>query len=199
MKYAIQETILVEGKYDLNKIKSLFTSPVLTTNGFGIFKDEQLIKYLRRLSESCGIVVLTDGDASGNKIRNVIKSRVSGKVYHAYIPDIYGKEKRKRFASAEGKLGVEAMSSEIILEAVKKSGAHFLDQTTPYISSAPITRADFYQVGLIGAENSQALRSRFLAELSLPERMNVTSILETINLFLPRDDFFNMIDALFFK
>jgi len=195
MKYALQETIIVEGKYDLNKIKSVFSSPVLATRGFGIFNDEQLISYLRKLAGSCGIVILTDGDSSGNKIRNVIKSRVHGKIYHAYIPDFYGKEKRKKTASSEGKLGVEAMRTDIILDSVKRSGAHFIGEEQPFLNRDIITRIDFYQVGLLGSENSREVRASFLKKLSLPERMNVSSILDAINLFMTREEFFAMFSA----
>lgn len=187
-KYRIQEAIIVEGKYDLHKVKNIFDGIILATDGFGIYKKSDLLRHLDALSREKGIVILTDGDAAGSRIRSLIKSRVSGRVLNAYIPDIYGREKRKTAPSAEGKLGVEGMKDEIILEAVRRSGATFLDEEA--LPPPPgITRLDLYEDGFFGREDSAARRKELLALAALPERMNVSALVEAINCFWGREGY----------
>ena len=193
MKIRIREAIIVEGKYDLHKVKNIFDTIILATDGFGIYKKADLLKHLDALSHECGIVILTDGDASGNRIRSVIKSRVTGKVLHAYIPDIYGKEKRKASASAEGKLGVEGMKDEVIIEAVRRAGADFLGEDAPPRPEG-ITRLDLYEDGFFGRDDSALRRKELLSLASLPERMNVSSLVEAINCFWGKEGYRELAD-----
>lgn len=188
MKHFIDEVIVVEGKYDLQKLRQIFDSPILATNGFGIYNNRDLMMHLDALSRRCGILILTDGDAAGTQIRNAIKNRVTGRVLHAYVPDVYGKEKRKTAPSAEGKLGVEGMDAEVILEAVRRAGATFrgADAPTPL---PQVSRTDLYEDGLLGGEASTDLRAEFLRLAHLPSHLNVTSLLEAINGFLGRDGY----------
>lgn len=192
-KYRIKEAIIVEGKYDLHKVKSLFEGIILATDGFGIYKKTDLLRHLDALSRERGILILTDGDAAGGRIRSLIKSRVSGKVLNAYIPDVYGKEKRKASPSAEGKLGVEGMKDEVILEAVRRAGATFLGEDAP-LPPPGITRLDLYEDGFFGREDSAARRKELLALASLPERLNVSSLVEAINCFFGKEGYQSMRD-----
>lgn len=185
-KVSIREVIVVEGKYDVLKVRAVFESPVISTDGFGIFKRADLVRHLDALSRTCGILLLTDGDAAGRQIRNFIRSRVTGKVLVAYIPDLYGKEKRKTAPSSEGKLGVEAMPREVILEAVRRAGAGFLNTGSLPPPEEKVTRTMLYEDGLFGGSESASLRKEFCRLAFLPERMNVTSLLEAVNLFLGR-------------
>ncbi len=182
-KDAIREVIVVEGKYDVIKVRSIFESPVISTEGFGIYRRSDLLRHLDALSRKYGILLLTDGDAAGRQIRNFIRSRVSGRVLVAYIPDLYGKEKRKSSPSAEGKLGVEGMSREVIREAVLRAGATFLNGDSLPPPEEKVSRTMLYEDGLFGGKGSTDLRREFCLLASLPERMSVTSLLEAINLF----------------
>ena len=183
---AIREVIVVEGKYDVLKVRAVFESPVISTEGFGIYKRADLLRHLDALSRTCGILLLTDGDAAGRQIRDFIRSRVSGRVLVAYIPDLYGKEKRKTSPSAEGKFGVEGMSREVIREAVRRAGASFLEGGALPPPEEIVTRTTLYEDGLFGGGESRALRKEFCLLAALPERMSVTSLLEAVNLFLGR-------------
>ena len=194
MKYYIEEVIVVEGKYDLNKLRQIFESPVLATGGFGIYKKKDLMTHLDALSRRCGILILTDGDAAGTQIRNAIKGRVGGRVLHAYIPDVFGKEKRKSAPSAEGKLGVEGMDAEVILEAVRHAGATFRGEDAPP-PLPQISRTDLYEDDLLGGDGSAALRAEFLRLARLPAHLNVTSLLEAINGFLGREEYETLRDT----
>ena len=185
-KAAIREVIVVEGKYDVLKVRAVFESPVISTDGFGIYRRSDLLRHLDALSRACGILLLTDGDAAGRQIRNFIRSRVTGRVLVAYIPDLYGKEKRKSAPSAEGKLGVEGMSRDVILDAVRRAGASFLDGSSFSPPEETVTRTMLYDDGLFGGRDSRRLRTEFCRLASLPDRMNVSSLLEAVNLFLGR-------------
>lgn len=194
MKYVIEEVIVVEGKYDLNKLRQIFESPVLCTGGFGIYKKKDLMAHLDNLSRRCGILILTDGDAAGTQIRNAIKGQVTGRVLHAYVPDIFGKEKRKSAPSAEGKLGVEGMDADVILDAVRHAGATFRGEDTPP-PLPQVTRTDLYDDGLFGGDGSSEFRAEFLRRARLPAHLNVTSLLEAINGFLGRAGYEEIRDA----
>lgn len=174
----IREAIIVEGRYDKNTLAQIVDAPILETSGFGIFHDSQRLALLRRLAETRGIIVLTDSDGAGFVIRNYLRGILSeGTVYHAYLPDLYGKEKRKAHASKEGKLGVEGVPEEIIVEAVRKSGA--LDKTPrPH---GGITRAELYALGLSGGKNSAARRTQLLQALELPQRLSGKALLQVLN------------------
>lgn len=176
----LEPVILVEGKYDQIKLSGIFDGVILTTEGFGIFKQPEKRALLRRLARERGILIFTDSDGTGFVIRSYLKGILSeGKVYHAYLPDIYGKEKRKAHASREGKLGVEGVPTEIIVEAVRKSGAL---EPQP-VRRETITKADLYALGLSGGKNSVANRAALLRELELPEHLTGNALLQVLNSF----------------
>jgi len=177
----IKEAILVEGRYDKNTLSQLLDAPILETSGFGIFKDKQQMAMLRRIAQTRGLIVFTDSDGAGFLIRNHIKSAIPGKyLKHAYIPDIYGKEKRKAAPGKEGKLGVEGMTKEVILEALRRAGATMEGEEVP--ASRQITKQDLMELGLSGTPEASANRLKLLKKLNLPERMSPNAMLQALNL-----------------
>ncbi|MBR1972929.1 MAG: DUF4093 domain-containing protein [Oscillospiraceae bacterium] len=177
----IKEAIVVEGRYDKNTLSQIIDAPILETSGFGIFKDKQQMALLRRIAQSRGLIVFTDSDGAGFVIRNHIKSAIPGKyLKHAYIPDIMGKEKRKSAPGKEGKLGVEGMSREIILEALRKSGATIEGENVP--TRQQITKQDLMALGLSGGPDASAKRLALLKKLDLPEHMSSNAMLQALNL-----------------
>lgn len=178
----IREAIIVEGRYDKNTLAQIVDAPILETSGFGIFHDRQRLALLRRLAETRGIIVLTDSDGAGFVIRNYLRGAIDpSQVKHAYIPDIAGKERRKRTASKEGKLGVEGMRPEVILEALRRAGATFEGEEDAAATEKPITKADFFEWGLSGRPDSAARRTAVLKALDLPAHMTTNALLEFIN------------------
>ena len=164
----MNEALIVEGRYDKSKLSALTDAIIVTTNGFGIYKDAEKRDFIRKLAKERGIVILTDSDNAGRQIRAYITSFVpSNQIRHAYIPDIYGKEKRKAAPSKEGKLGVEGISSEILLEILKEAGASVEGSTTDF---QPLTPADLMSLGLTGGVNSATLRQGVLKALDLPDQ-----------------------------
>ncbi len=183
----IREAILVEGRYDKNTLSQIVDAPILETNGFGIFKDKKQMSLLRRVAETRGLIVFTDSDGAGFVIRNHVKSTIPGKyLKHAYIPDIEGKERRKSTPGKEGKLGVEGMRPEIILEALRRSGATIEGEVTAF--SSLITKQDLMDLGLSGGADSSAKRLRLLKMLSLPEHMSANAMLQALNLLYTLDE-----------
>ena len=177
----IKEAIVVEGRYDKNTLSQIVDAPILETNGFGIFKDKKQMGLLRQVAEKRGLIVFTDADGAGFVIRNHVKSAIPGKfLKHAYTPDIFGKERRKDKAGKEGKLGVEGMRPEIILEALRKAGATIEGEDTP-VSNA-ITKQDLMELGLSGGADSSAKRLALLKKLNLPEHMSANAMLQALNL-----------------
>lgn len=178
----VKEIIIVEGKYDKVKLSSLIDGVILTTEGFGIFKDKAMLRTLRRLAEERGLVILTDSDRAGFKIRHYLSGAVAPRyVRHAYIPDRYGKEKRKQKPSAEGKLGVEGMPAEILLDALAKAGVR-LDESGAEHARRQITKQDFYEDGLAGGDNSYQRRRQLCAYFDLPERLSANALIEVLNI-----------------
>lgn len=185
----IREAIIVEGRYDKNTLAQIVDAPILETSGFGIFHDRQRLALLRRLAETRGIIVLTDSDGAGFVIRNYLRGAIdTSQVKHAYIPDIAGKERRKRTASKEGKLGVEGMRPDVLLEALRRAGATIEGEETP-AAGARITKADLYAAGLTGGADSKAARQRLLAQLDLPEHLSTNALLEVLNALMTPDEF----------
>lgn len=185
----IREAIIVEGRYDKNTLAQIVDAPILETSGFGIFHDSQRLALLRRLAETRGIIVLTDSDGAGFVIRNYLRGAIDpAQVKHAYIPDVAGKERRKRIASKEGKLGVEGMRPEVLLEALRRAGATVEGEETP-AAGARITKADLYAAGLTGGADSKAARQRLLAQLDLPEHLSTNALLEVLNALMTREEF----------
>ena len=191
----IREAILVEGRYDVNTVRQVVDTVVLESGGFRIFNDKEQLKLLRRIANTRGLIVLTDSDGAGFVIRNYLKGALpAGRVKQAYVPDIAGKERRKRHGSKEGKLGVEGMRPEIILEALRRAGATILeedDSTAAAPASPPITKADFYELGLSGGPDSKERRAAVLKALDLPAHMTANALLEFINAVGTREEIQN--------
>ena len=188
----IKEAIVVEGRYDKNTLSQILDAPILETSGFGIFKDKQQMALLRRIAETRGLIVFTDSDGAGFVIRNHIKSTIPGKyLKHAYIPDIPGKEKRKAAPGKEGKLGVEGMSREIILEALRRAGATIEGEEAPPVRQ--ITKQDLMELGLSGGPDASAKRLALLKKLKLPEHMSPNAMLQALNLLLTLEELENIL------
>ena len=184
----IKEAIVVEGRYDKNTLAQIVDAPILETSGFGIMKDKQQLKLLRKVAQSRGLIVFTDSDGAGFVIRNFLKGTIEPKyLLHAYIPDIPGKEKRKSAPGKEGKLGVEGMTPQIILDALRKAGATVLGEETVR-TAGNITKQDMMALGLSGGANSSALRKMLLQELDLPEHMSANALLQAVNLLYTLDE-----------
>ena len=177
----IKQAILVEGRYDKNTLSQIVDAPILETSGFGIFKDKKQMDLLRRVAQKRGLIVFTDSDGAGFVIRNHIKSAIDGKhLLHAYIPDIPGKEKRKSAPGKEGKLGVEGMTPEIILEALRRAGATVEGEGSK--TPCGITKQDMVELGLSGGADSSFRRKELLKKLNLPEHMSANALLQALNL-----------------
>lgn len=169
----------MEGKYDKIKLSNIIDAPIIQTDGFGIFKDKELQSLIRTLAEKRGILVLTDSDSAGFKIRSFIGSTVAPeKIIHAYIPDIFGKESRKNEPSKEGKLGVEGMSEEIIMKSLANAGVLCECACEP---ERPITKLDLYELGFTGGERSAEKRKALLKYYSFPERLSSNSLVKVLN------------------
>lgn len=190
--HSVREVIVVEGRYDKNTLSQLVDAVIIETSGFGIFNDAQKQKLLRRLAAERGLVVLTDSDGAGFVIRNFIKGCVDpALVKHAYIPDVAGKERRKSAPSKEGKLGVEGMRPEVLLDALRRAGAG-VDDEAAAPPRARITKADMYKRGLSGGEGSRARRAALIRELDLPEKLSADALLDVLNAIMSRDEFYAM-------
>ena len=177
----IREAIVVEGRYDRNTLSQIVDAPILETNGFGIFKNKKQMELLRKVAKLRGLIVFTDSDGAGFVIRNHLKSAIDGRcLKHAYIPDIPGKERRKSAPGREGKLGVEGMSPEIILEALRRAGATIEGEDAPTRNA--ITKQDLVELGLSGGTNSAERRQKLLRKLDLPEHMSANAMLQALNL-----------------
>ncbi len=197
MKPRVSEVIVVEGRYDRHVVKNAVEATVLETSGFHVFKDRELVSLLRRLAKQRGIILLTDSDGAGFVISNYLKGAVSdGTVRQAYIPDRYGKESRKSRRSREGKLGVEGMPPEVILNALRQAGATF-DGNAPETPERPITKLDLYRDGLSGKTDSAARRARLARELDLPTYMNTNALIEAMQLLCGYDGYRAAVDQLF--
>lgn len=186
----LDRPVIVEGKYDIIKLSGIIDSIVIKTDGFGIFKDKEKQRLLRRLAEEKGIIVFTDSDSAGFLIRNFLNSSLpKEKITHVYIPDIYGKEKRKTEKSKEGKLGVEGISEAVLLEAFNKAGV--LASESENTERRKITNIDLYEYGLTGRENSSEKRKMLLKKLALPERLSTSSLIKILNTFVTYEEFIN--------
>ena len=189
----IREAIVVEGRYDKNTLSQVVDAPILETAGFGIFKDKQQMALLRRVAEKRGLIVFTDSDGAGFVIRNHIKSAIPGKyLKHAYIPDIPGKERRKSAPGREGKLGVEGMTPEVILAALRNAGATVEGEETT--STGGITKQDLMALGLSGGSNAGEKRKALLEKLNLPEHMSANAMLQALNLLYTREELEQMLN-----
>lgn len=178
----IKEAVIVEGKYDKIKLSSLIDGLIIETGGFQIFSDREKIELLRRLADTRGLLILTDSDSAGFLIRNHIQSCIpKEKIRHAYIPDLYGKEKRKLHPSKEGKLGVEGIDPEILLESIRRSGASAIEEAGSSEEKRKITKIDLYEDGFSGGADSSKKRQVLLRELGLPERLTAKALVPVLN------------------
>lgn len=178
---SVKEAIIVEGRYDRIKLKTVVDTPIIETGGFRIFKDKEKQKLIRKIAESRGLLILTDSDSGGFVIRNFLKGIVpENAIKHAYIPQLKGKEKRKSEASKEGFLGVEGVSEEIILKAIKQSGATVLNENNE-VKESEIEKIHLYELGLTGRENSAVLREKLLKKLELPTYLTTNAMLSALN------------------
>lgn len=185
----IQEAIVVEGRYDKNTLAQLVDAPIFETSGFGIMNNRELLAFLREVAQRRGLIIFTDSDGAGFVIRNYLKGALpKDKVLHAYIPDILGKERRKRQGSKEGKLGVEGMTPEILLTALRDAGAHIEGETTVRTDD-PITKLDLFELGLSGTADSNTRRAALKQELSLPEHLSANGLLDALNILFRREEF----------
>ena len=191
----IKEAIVVEGRYDKNTLSQIVDAAIFETNGFGIFKDTQKMDLLRRVAEKRGLIAFTDSDGAGFVIRNRIKSCIPPQqLKHAYIPDIFGKERRKSAPGKEGKLGVEGMTREVIYDALRRCGATIEGETvTP---AAAITKQDLMELGLSGGKDSSAKRQALLKKLGLPEHTSANAMLQALNVLYSLDELIVMVNDL---
>lgn len=180
----IREAILVEGRYDINALKQVVDTMILETRGFRIFKDKEQVAFLRKIAKTRGLVILTDSDGAGLVIRNYLRGALADcAVKHAYIPEQKGKERRKRRASKEGKLGVEGMRPQILLDTLQRAGVQCQQEQTRRPASTPVvTKADLYAWGLTGGEDSAQRRRTVLQQLALPSYLSTNALLEVINM-----------------
>ena len=187
--HSVKEVIVVEGRYDKNTLSQVVDAVILETSGFGIFNDAAKRRLLKKLAETRGLILLTDSDAAGFLIRNRIKGFIDpALIKHAYIPDVYGKERRKAQVSKEGKIGVEGMRPEVLLDALIRAGATIDDRET--VTDSPrICKADLYALGLSGREGSAEKRKKLLRQLELPERMSADAMLDVLNALMDRESF----------
>lgn len=186
----IREAIVVEGKYDQNTLRQIVDTAVIPTHGFGVMKDRELLAFLRTVAEKRGLILLTDSDGAGFVIRNFLKGALpKEQVRHAYIPDMAGKERRKKAPGKEGKLGVEGMEPAVLLEALRRAGATFLDEAAEAPAGTPITKADLYEWGLSGGPDSREKRLVLLKTLNLPSHMSANALLEALNLLYTKETF----------
>ncbi|MBQ9044518.1 MAG: DUF4093 domain-containing protein [Oscillospiraceae bacterium] len=185
----VREAIVVEGRYDANTLRQVVDAPVFETGGFGVFNDRERLRLLRLAAETRGLIVLTDSDGAGFVIRRYLSGAIDPSlVKHAYIPDVYGKERRKRTASKEGKLGVEGMRPEILLDALRRAGATIEGESAPRTPGG-ITKADLYAAGLSGRPDSAEKRRALLRQLDLPERLSPNAMLRALELLYTRAEF----------
>ena len=185
----IREAIVVEGRYDKNTLSQLVDAPIFETSGFGVMNNRELLAFLREVARRRGLIILTDSDGPGFVIRNYLKGALpKEQVLHAYIPDIFGKERRKRQAGKEGKLGVEGMTPEILLAALRDAGA-YIEGETAQAAGEPITKLDLFELGLSGTADSSERRAALKRELSLPAHLSANGLLDALNVLFRREEF----------
>lgn len=190
----IKQAIIVEGKYDKIRLSNLVDAMIIPTNGFELYKNKETAELIKMLSKKTGIIILTDSDSAGFQIRSRLRNITrGGEVINVYIPDIIGKERRKRSPSAEGKLGVEGVDDEILLEAFRKAGVFAEERTVP---KDPITKAALMECGLVGGENSAEKRTKLQRSLGLPVRLSANMLMEILNVMYSREEFFAELEKL---
>lgn len=192
----IREAIVVEGRYDKNTLSQIVNAPILRTDGFSIMNDKVQLELLRRVAQKRGLIVFTDSDGAGFVIRNYLKSAIPAQyLKHAYIPDIPGKERRKSAPGKEGKLGVEGMTPEVILQCLIRAGATIEGEEAP-LRKSYITKTDLFLMGLSGGPSSKAKRLALLKKLELPEHMSSNAMLQALNLLYTKEELSQLVDVL---
>lgn len=195
--YSVKEVIIVEGIYDKIKLSGFIESPVFAVGGFSVFKNTGTQEAIKTFAEKTGIVILTDSDSAGLKIRAFIKQLIkNGIVFDAFVPEIYGKERRKAVGGKEGLLGVEGIDEKVIIDAIKKSGAEVLGKSAKKKMAEPVTKADFYKIGISGGENSAKIRKKLLSELGLPTKMSANMLISVIDRLLNREELYALVDKI---
>ena len=192
----LTQAVIVEGRYDKIRLRSLLDATILETNGFRSFKDKEKLALIRALAHKKGIVILTDSDTAGFRIRRYLQGAIPKEdhknLYHAYIPEILGKEKRKEHASKEGTLGVEGMSTKILVAALERAGVLADAPAAP--KKDPVTKIDFYEDGLTGKDDSAAMRLRMMKELGLPHYLSANALLEVVNAVMTREEYRQVVE-----
>jgi len=191
----IREAIVVEGRYDKNTLSQIVDAPIFETSGFGIMKDKQTLSLLRRVAATRGLIVFTDSDGAGFVIRNYLKGAIPAtQLKHAYIPDIPGKERRKTTPGKEGKLGVEGMTPDVILESLRRAGATM--EQGEASAAGGITKQDLMELGLSGCADSSFQRKALLKHLQLPEHMSSNAMLQALNLLLTKEELTTIVGSI---
>ena len=194
--HTIKEAVIVEGNYDKIKLSGFLDGIIITTHGFAVYNNEDFVKTIQELAKKTGIVIFTDSDSAGMRIRNFIKQKITdGEIKHAYIPDIKGKERRKREASKEGLLGVEGMTEEIIIKALRDAGCEIDDEVSD-AKTSQITKADLYMLGLSGGSESSELRRKLSAEINIPARISANMLLDVLNRLYTYDELVEIVQRI---
>lgn len=189
----LNEAVIVEGRYDKILLRGFIDAPIIETGGFRVFKDKEKQKLIRKLSETRGIIIMTDSDSAGFVIRNFLSGIVpAGKIKHCYIPQIRGKERRKAEVSKEGYLGVEGLDEKTIIEALERSGVNICSKSAE-TKFEEITKADFYELGLSGKDNSAKLREKLLKKLGMPTYLSANAFLAVLNCFYSKKDLLDIL------
>ncbi len=191
----LKEAVVVEGRYDKIKLSSILDATIIETNGFRIFSDEQTIEMLRILAKKCGLIIITDSDFAGFRIRNYLKNKITeGSITNVYLPDVLGKEKRKARPSKEGLLGLEGLKQEDILSALEKAGVTASEKAGP--PAEKITKLDLYNLGLSGGKNSKEKRFEVLKALDLPSHLSANSLPDVLSSIISKDEFYKLVNSL---
>lgn len=194
--YYLKECIIVEGAYDKIKLSGFIGSAIFVTHGFSIFNNKKDMETIKTFAKKCGVVILTDSDAAGFKIRSYIKQSLPKEcVKHAYIPEIKGKERRKSQPGKEGILGVEGISEEIIINALKNAGCSF-DSGEEFVRRTPVSKSDFFLLGLSGGGESSKMRAKVCQKLNLPGKISANMLISAVNAIMSREEFFKLCDGL---
>lgn len=192
----LKQAVIVEGKYDKIKLSSIIDTLIIETDGFQIFKDKEKLGYIRLLAETRGVIIMTDSDSAGFLIRShLVGSVKDGEIINVYIPDIKGREKRKEKDSADGLLGVEGMSEDVILSALSAAGVT-ADKTDKSEATRRVTKADLHFDGLSGGKNSKELREKLLLELGLPKRISANAIPKALEYLVTYDQYKKAVDKI---
>lgn len=196
-KLTLKEAVIVEGKYDKIQLQNVIESPIITINGFRVFNDKEAQSLIRRVADTRGILIMTDVDSAGFVLRNFLKGIVpSSQIKHCYIPTVFGKEKRKSESSKEGKIGVEGIDRQSLVNAILNSGATIVGHKARE-NTREISKMDFYECGLCGKDNSKLLREQLLRHLGLPSYMSTNAMISAMNCLYTIDEFNEMLNKFF--